>query len=341
MARKSLGFINLIWVCPFCETKNPGPIKSCTSCGAPQPDDVEFLKVDEEEFNFIKDEALIRMAKAGPDIHCPFCGTRNPSTAKVCSKCGGELSLGGKARATGQKIRTVGEPKQEPTATTPAPSASTAAASAATPRKKLSPIFIIIPILLIIACLIGAYFLFFKTKGLDATVSSVEWERSIVVEAYLESTERAWWDEVPAGAEVLNCWDEYRYTSDDPEPNSTEVCSEEVVEDTGTGVGEVVVYCTYNVYDQYCEYTVMEWQTVRTLTESGYDQSPFWPNVSLASDERTATETEHYLIYFETSSRDYKFSTTDLSLFLEAVPGSEWHIEVNKVGGILNLKSID
>ena len=65
-------------VCPSCETQNPGKIKSCTSCGAPQPDDVEFLLVEEDKFNFIKDEALIRMAKAGPDIHCPYCGTRSP-----------------------------------------------------------------------------------------------------------------------------------------------------------------------------------------------------------------------------------------------------------------------
>lgn len=84
MTRKSLGFVPLIWQCAFCNTQNPGPIKSCTSCGAPQPENVEFLQVDEARFNFIKDEALIRMAKAGPDIHCPFCGTRNVSTAEVC-----------------------------------------------------------------------------------------------------------------------------------------------------------------------------------------------------------------------------------------------------------------
>ncbi len=44
------------------QTKNPGPIKTCTACGAPQPEDVEFTRVDQETFNFIKDEALIRMA---------------------------------------------------------------------------------------------------------------------------------------------------------------------------------------------------------------------------------------------------------------------------------------
>ena len=109
MFRKSLGFVPLIWQCAFCSTQNPGPIKSCTSCGAPQPEDVEFLQVDEERFNFIKDEALIRMAKAGPEIHCPFCGTRNRATEDLCKQCGGDLSWDGKQRETGSRVRTVAE----------------------------------------------------------------------------------------------------------------------------------------------------------------------------------------------------------------------------------------
>ena len=339
MARKSLGFVPLIWECPFCNTQNPGPIKSCTSCGAPQPEDVEFLQVDEEKFNFIKDEALIRMAKAGPDIHCPYCGTRNPGTAKLCSKCGGELSLGGKARATGTRIRTISEAsaKEQPPVSTPVPPIPQTSPPVSAPRKKLSPILIVIPILVIIACLIGAYFLFFKSEDMDATVTGVEWERSIVVEAYRESTTSDWWDQIPDDAEILGCSEEYRYSSDEWEPNSTEVCGEAYVEDTGTGVGEVVQDCTYEVYDQYCEYTVMTWQQVRTETESGTDLSPFWPAVNLASDERTSTETETYRIIFATSKRDYTYSTSDLGLFLEATPGSKWVIEVNEVGGILDL----
>jgi predicted nucleic acid-binding Zn ribbon protein len=343
MARKSLGFVPLIWECPFCNTQNPGPIKSCTSCGAPQPDDVEFLQVDEEKFNFIKDEALIRMAKAGPDIHCPYCGTRNPSTAKLCSQCGGDLSLGGKARATGQRVRTISEAsaEEQPPVTAPTPSPTPpltqAGPSAVAPNKKLSPILIIVPILVIIACLIGAYFLFFKSEEINATVTDVQWERSIVIEAYRQSTVRDWWDQIPESAEVLSCSEEYRYTSDSWEPNSTEVCGETYVEDTGTGVGEVVQDCTYDVYDQYCEYTVMEWQPIRTETESGTDLNPFWPTVNLAADERASTETETYLIIFATSKRDYTYSTSDLGLFLEATPGSSWVIEVNEVGGILDL----
>ena len=210
--------------------------------------------------------------------------------------------------------------------------------SVGAPKKKLSPIMILIPIVVIVGCLIGAYFLFFKRETVDATVTGVEWERSIIVEAYGEVTYEGWWDDIPNDAEIVGCWDKYRYTSEDPEPNSTEVCSEEEVEDTGTGLGEVVVYCTYEVYDQYCEYTVMAWQEVRTVTESGDDLDPFWPDVNLTSDERTATETEEYRITFDTAKRDYSYSTDDLGLFLQAVPGSAWELEVNNAGGVLELQ---
>ena len=340
MARKSLGFIPLIWECPFCETQNPGPIKSCTSCGAPQPDDVEFLQVDEEKFNFIKDEALIRMAKAGPDIHCPFCGTRNSGTAKLCSKCGGELSLGGKARATGQKVRTLGEAKTRESSPAPSPTPSmpqTQSPAGTPPKKGRTVLFTIIGILAIVACIVAIYLLFIKREKLDATVTGVDWQRSIVVEAYREVTDQDWWDEIPGDAEIVDCWEQHRYTSDEPEPNSTEVCSESFVEDTGTGVGEVVQDCTYEVYDQYCEYTAMAWQEVRTVTESGDDLDPFWPVINLAADEQTGAKTEEYRIFFDTSKRDYTYSMTDLDIFLQATPGSDWVIEVNKAGGILEL----
>ena len=48
----------------------------------------------------VQDQQKIDQAKAGPDIHCGFCGARNPATAKVCHQCGGDLTQG-KARGAG------------------------------------------------------------------------------------------------------------------------------------------------------------------------------------------------------------------------------------------------
>ena len=41
-SKESKGFIQTEWVCPNCNSRNPGPQKTCDSCGAPQPANVQF-----------------------------------------------------------------------------------------------------------------------------------------------------------------------------------------------------------------------------------------------------------------------------------------------------------
>jgi len=339
MARKTLGFVPLIWECPYCETQNPGPIKTCTSCGAPQPDDVEFLRVDEEKFNFIKDEALIRMAKAGPDIHCPYCGTRNPAGAELCSNCGGEINLKGKVvRETGQAVQTVAEAEQEPQETlSPTPSVT----PVSTPRKKPSRMVKILGalgILAVLAACIIFLMLLFKTDSIEATVTDASWERSVAIEAFRTVTDSGWWDEIPDSAEIQSCTQRYRYTSENPEPNATEVCSDPVVEDTGTGIGEVVQECVYEVYDDYCEYTYMNWVVESTVVERGDDWNPVWPEPNLNADQRLGTSNEEYTIVFTSDGESYTYTTTDAETYMMAQPGSRWELSVNQLGGIQSIE---
>lgn len=325
MTRKSLGFVPLIWQCAFCNTQNPGPIKSCTSCGAPQPEDVEFMQVDEERFNFIKDEALIRMAKAGPDIHCPFCGTRNISTAEVCKKCGGDLSWGGKERQTGQRVRTVTEVQ--------APRPPVTAAPEKTKRKAPTIAIILIILAVFVGCIVLLVMLL-RTDDITATVRDVQWERSVAIEAYTTVTDSTWWDEIPGDAQVTSCSTVYRYTSDSYVADANEVCGEPYIEDTGTGVGEVVQDCTYEVFDDYCEYTAMAWVVVNTVTDSGQDNLPVWPFVNLQSGEREGEREESYIINFRDGGDTYRFTTTNAQLFMRAEIGSRWNLEVNQLGGV-------
>jgi predicted nucleic acid-binding Zn ribbon protein len=101
MARKELGHIELQWTCPNCGGINPGPDKVCNTCGAPQPEDVQFEQPERQEL--ITDKEVETKAEAGADIHCPFCGTRNPAGAKICSQCGGDL-VEGRKRETGHVV---------------------------------------------------------------------------------------------------------------------------------------------------------------------------------------------------------------------------------------------
>ena len=98
-SRRTLGYIQNEWTCPNCGTRNKGGVKTCENCGSPQPENVQFELPSEQKL--VIDEAALKAAQEGPDIHCPFCGTRNPASAKTCSQCGGDLT-GGKAREAGR-----------------------------------------------------------------------------------------------------------------------------------------------------------------------------------------------------------------------------------------------
>lgn len=329
MTRKSLGFVPLVWNCAFCSTQNPGPIKSCTGCGAPQPDNVKFLLVDEDRFNFIKDEALLRMAKAGPDIHCPFCGTRNPSTADLCSKCGGEISMGGKARQSGQRVKTVAEANKRPPASTPEP------------KKKRGPLFTIFAILGLLAIIAGCITLIalmVRTDDVSATVAGVQWQRSIMIEEYMTVTASDWWDEIPEDAEIQSCSYQYRYDSEDPQPVATQVCGEVFYEETGTGAAEAVQECIYEVYDDYCSYTANAWVEVNTLTETGNNMVPRWPTANLTTYQREGERAEDYTITFSGDGETYNYKTTDVDLFLAASPGSRWKLKVNQLNAVQSIE---
>ncbi len=324
MAQKILGYVNLIWTCPFCQTQNPGAIKSCTSCGAPQPPDVQFEKVDKERFEFIKDEALIRMAKTGPDKHCPYCGTRNLGTDTLCKQCGSDISVGAQARTSGEKI---GERDTEP-----------AAAPVETPKKLSGGCLIALIIAAIIAGIILIIFIMNLTKreSLSATVGSVRWTRSIEILAYTTIQSEGWNDEIPSSAVVGYCSSKYRYTSDSPTANATEVCGEPYTVDTGTGIGEVRQDCEYRVYDDYCDYTTEGWAVADQISLSGYDLQPGWPSTSLASNEKYGNQSETYIILFNASGDQYTLTTTDVALYLQAVPGSSWELEVNGLGDVVD-----
>ncbi len=323
MARKVLGYIELIWTCDSCGTRNPGPIQSCTSCGAPQPPNVKFVRVDPATFNFIKDEALIRMAKSGPDKHCPFCGTRNTAEAEICVNCGGDLTLGATSRPAGSSIEEGETSKQKGES------------------KPLSKVALIGIILLLVICCASAI-LFFTRSGqtdeINAQVVSSTWRRTIAIEDYQLVALDDWKDQIPLGASAYDCELRYRYDSDTAQANSTEVCGEPYTIDTGTGIGEVVQDCYFEVSDYYCSYDTMEWVVVDTLVADGSGTTASWPNANLSNNQRAGASTERYIINFQSGSDEYRYTTSDYTLYQQALPGSVWILEVNGLGNVTSIR---
>lgn len=362
MTKKTLGYVELEWTCENCGTKNPGPNGFCNACGAPQPEDVEFEQPLDQKL--ITDEEKLARAKAGPDKHCPYCNARNANDAKFCGACGGDLS----DAAVRESGRVVGAHHNGPIPDVNCPACGTAnpgsnkvcsnCGSSLTrepvekpepvPQPKPSPARKGASMGLILGvgaiCLIAAvaiFMLFFKTEELIGRVESVQWERSIPIEALALVEREDWFDAIPSDAEAGTCQLEYRYTSDQPEPNSEEVCGTPYTVDTGSGFGEVVKDCVYEVYDDFCTYSVMDWEAFDVLTITGSDLNPRWPDTNLAEDQREGNAQESYEVFFTSSEGDYTYTTSDPDVFSRFSSGSSWTLKVNALGSVVSVEPAD
>jgi DNA-directed RNA polymerase subunit RPC12/RpoP len=357
MAKQSLGYVELEWTCPFFNTRNPGRVKVCGNCGAPQPKDVQFEQAAEDKI--VTDKEGLELAKGGPDVHCPFCGTRNPAGAVKCSRCGGDLT-GAEKRESGQVLGAQ-QTKRAPDITCaycgtknpatntkcvncgaalgkePRPQPVAAAASA-----KMNPAFLIIgAIVALLVCGAIAFFIMrgTRTESNLARVSNVNWKRSVVVLGYAPMLRSAWADQIPQGAEVNSCDERERGRSSFPTGNSQEVCGTPYVEDEGTGFGELVQDCEYIVFDDYCEYSVIELQPIGVVDETGSDLNPFWPETRLEADQQLGDRDEIYEITFDVGGESFVYETTNVDEFLRFQPGSDWELEINGFGNIVGIQS--
>lgn len=359
MAKQSLGYVELDWTCPFCNTRNPGRSKVCSNCGAPQPKDVQFEQAAEDKI--VTDQSVLETVAAGPDIHCPFCGTRNPGNATKCSRCGGDLTEGEK-RESGQVLgaqqtgpaanitceycgtenpgtrRTCsncGSPLGKAPKPQPAPQPATRSAA------QVSPIMLVAGgLILLIICGAAAFFMMrgAQSDTYSARVNDVSWKRSIIVLGLVPVQNSAWADQVPQGANISSCREQVRGRSPFPTENSKEVCGTPYLVDQGSGFAESVQDCEYIVYDDYCTYTAIQLAPVGTLVESGSDLNPFWPETRLQQDQQLGQREEVYQINFTVDGKNYSYQTRDFNEYRRFAPGSEWELQINGFGNIVGIE---
>ncbi|RJP48828.1 MAG: zinc ribbon domain-containing protein [Anaerolineaceae bacterium] len=352
MARteKSKGFIQLEWVCPNCNSRNLGPKKTCESCGAAQPENVQFYAPAEAKL--IQDTNVAKAAKAGADIHCGFCGTRNPATAAVCSQCGGDLKEG-KARQAGREMQreapivevkctNCGEMNPStrrmcsncgaplPRAAGEAPSVQKNAGGGAdatgSAAKRKFPWLILggVVACLVVVC-IGAYMLFAPSKTVTATVSEVYWQTSVPLQEMQSVNYSNEQGSPPAGAYNVSCYDDVQ-----------QVCEQKTV-DQGNGYAEVVEEC-HDETTQYCSYTVDEWTTIQTYTLEGYDLFPVYSDPNLFSGQRLGEATLTLDVHFTSGGEGYLYHPDSMGEFQMFAPGSTWTLHLNALGGVVSVE---
>lgn len=355
MVKKTLGYVELEWTCPSCGARNPGTQEVCRSCGAKMPEDAKFETPVQQELD-TSAETASRVA-AGPDIHCPYCGARNPGNATVCSQCGGDLSEG--ARRAAGKVVGAYRASPVPDVTCPHCGASNPAtatkcsscggnlererpekkAAAVQPKKK--PVPLLVGLLVVAFLCIGLFLLFRGSSETVALVQSVEWTYEIKIEELGPVGHEAWRDEVPSNARLGSCEPKEHHVQGEPAPNATEICGTPYVKDTGTGQGQVVQDCKYHVYKDSCKYTVDEWKSAGKETASGHDLNPAWPTLNLKSDQREGERSEEYKVVFDDDGETYTYHPQDLQKFRQFEIGSKWNIETNVLGGVTSVQPAD
>ncbi len=354
MAKETVGYVRLEWVCPSCGAKNPGPQKTCSGCGAAQPTNVKFQQAAQEEIITDKDE--LSRAATGPDVHCPYCGARNPAGTKNCTQCSGDLTEA-VARASGE---VVGAHHAGPAPDVPCPSCGTlnpatalkcskCGSSMAQPKATAAPVpapkpggplmYVIAAIAVVLILIAGACcVLSTRTNDVTADVESASWTRSIAVEALVPTKHQAWRDQVPSNAELGSCRQEVRSVQDNPAPNSQKVCGTPYTVDKGSGYGEVVQDCRYEVYDDQCDYTVPEWQIVDMVKLNGSDLNPRWPETRLNTGQRAGNRQEVYEIIFNNDGKKYTYQTGDAAEYAKYSVGSRWTLKVNTFGSVSDIQ---
>lgn len=348
--RRTLGYIQNEWTCPNCGTRNKGGSKTCENCGAPQPENVKFELPSEQKF--VTEQEQIKAAQKGADIHCPFCGTRNPADAKTCSQCGGDL-VEGTAREAGRVMQAPPPPPkvvkcdncgiENPGSNAvcsncgsplPKVAAVRAAVPGAMPRpatgaaakaKKTNWILIggILGVLAICCVVIGALSLI--TKPVEATVVDVYWQTSVPVQeiqAVNYTNERG---SPPSGAYNESCHNE-----------SEEVCEQRTV-DKGNGYSEVVEEC-HTETEQYCSYTVDEWTTIQTYTLDGNNLQPVYEDPNIASDQRIGNESITMNVTFSTADGEKDYKPASIDEFQQYQIGSTWTLKINTFGIITSVE---
>jgi ribosomal protein L40E len=358
---KELGYVELEWTCPTCKTRNPGTLKACSGCGAAQPKDVQFEMPAQAEL--VQEQDRIAQAEAGADIHCAFCGARNPAGAKTCHQCGADL-VEGKARQAGQVVGAYdpnvpaevkctscgmmnpasaksclrcGAPLAKPL---PAAPQAMGVPAAAAGRGNIGWVLIAVIVLVVIG--LGMFvFMGLRTSDTVAQVSDAHWERSVDIIAPVPVRSSAWHDQLPPRAANVSCRQEFRYTSGEPVAGSREVCGTPYTIDTGTGMGRVVQECEYQVYDDMCSYTTLQLAVVNTVVTEGEGFTPKWPVANLAAEQKLGERRERYVCEFSTGGETYSYTVHSIAEYEQCQPGSRWKLQVNSFGAVVSAEPTD
>jgi len=311
------------WDCTYCgSTGILGRHTTCTSCGRPRPEGVKFYLPEEE--TEVADQKLLNLANAGADWICQYCDSSNRASHTSCQHCGSprEEEMPSQAEIDYEE----GEIPWEGDNAEPVPVEEPVVKKKFAWDKIGLSCLAMIGLALLLVCGV-TLFAAFKTFDVELTVKEVSWARSIPVEAYRTVVEEDW--AIPDGGRTLTTEQRihhYDKVVDHYVNRTREVCEDVQVgterytcgkRDKGNGFFEDK-QCTRPVYKETCRnesyrdpvyrdepvhqtwytYEIEKWVLDRTETASGHNHDAYWPEYTLADNERAGERTETYTIEF-------------------------------------------
>lgn len=344
--------IKMEWDCPFCETKNiSGTLRSCPNCGHPIGNNIKYHMPSDVQKSYISDEEAKHINK-NPHWRCNFCDTYNSDSNSSCISCGAPRTSQSKNYFEIQEKTEHPEASESHAFyyEDSMHSNYTNYSSKLPNNDDLPKHFNLVSrfnlkiILIILLAILGfsglIYLLVPKEKTMQVT--DLSWERSIDIE-HLETVDESGWS-LPYGARLHYTKKEiskYEQVIDHYE-TKTRTVSEQVVDgyeevvtgyrDLGNGYAEEItskvpiyrteyyeeeyeepVYVQVPVYETKYYYEIDKWIYERSVITSGTSDAPYWGEIVLTDNERTAYKSEAYYVtgLIDQKQKTYSFSFDD------------------------------
>ncbi len=222
--------IEMTWRCSTCGAKTLGRFKKCQQCGNPKDGSEEYeMPADPSKAASVTEEGLLRMALAGPDWRCAYCGSDQRASDKGCAQCGASA-------LEGEEVPDEAPPRPAPPLRRAAPPPPA--------RSGISPIWIAMGAAIVLCCGSGSVMKWFKNRPRDfeARVQGVSWERTIDVMRYQAKRHEGFKEDIPTGAsdigslgkrehhreDVFDHYEDERYSVEVPDGYRTESYTERV-----------------------------------------------------------------------------------------------------------------
>lgn len=318
-----------LWDCKYCGTKGIGGLtKHCPCCGHPQDEGTTFYLGQKKKY---LETDLAAQYGQGADWVCPYCNSLNRVRFKFCSNCGAPKDSSEGDYFNNQTKRRQKEAEAAPTGSSPKKGGkSKKALDPAAAKKRL---LIILGVILALFVVILAVF---WPRNYNGEVGTAAWAREIDIEAWRTVQESDW--SVPDGGRVYDQKQEIHHYVQvlDHYETRTRTVSEQVydgedyyttysdngdgtfTEETRSSPRYKTVYSTETyqepiyrddpVFQTKYYYDIERWVVDREEKSEGADNEPYWPEYTLADNERTGFQGEAYVLSVHVKDKRYSVS---------------------------------